>query len=118
MNRKATFESAADAAAAIAGKPEIAARIHALESMDTVITGLFTARCRLGLGLDEFARRMGITRRELERIEGGTDADLSPNQLKAYVRAIVAAVMEHIPGPAQTSPKARRMATKRAAVLA
>ena len=68
MNRKATFANAADAAAAIAGKPEIMARIHALESMDTVITGLFTARCRLGLGLDEFARRMGYVAERLGRI--------------------------------------------------
>lgn len=99
------FTDAADAGAYLCGDPAVADRVRELTAQSHTVLALTSARCRLGLGLDDFAGRMGITVEELTRLEEGTDADLSPNQLTGYVLALLAAAMPE-PQPRHSGPKA------------
>ena len=102
---KHVFTDAAAAAAHLGGDPAAADRVRELCAQSRAVFALTVARCRFGYGLDDFARRMGITRRELERIEEGTDADLSPRIIANYLVALVCPeVASPAVEPAQPSP--------------
>ncbi len=122
MKKTDAYDEVLTGFAELCGDPEMADRVRVDIARRAPVDALQSARCRLGLGLYYFARRMGIPRGELVRIEEGTDADLSQNQLGAYVRAVVAAVVERAPAtPKAAKPRAavpKRTAREKTSALA
>lgn len=114
MKTNDIYTDALDGFAKLTGNPELPAGVRELEARCRFVRGLTRARCRAGFGLDDFAARMGVPRAELERIEEGTDADLSMNQIAAYVLALVSALPAR-PGTAEEAPPApaRKTASRR-----
>lgn len=83
------IETFSDKTAQAYADPALAVELDALAASHSLLDTLQAARARLGVSFDEFAARMGVTPDELERIDSGTDADLSHNQIAAYVAALM-----------------------------
>ena len=89
MKKNLFTSDVAEAAAYLCGDPSVAQEIRDHAAACAMVDALQSLRCRLGFGLNDFARRMGISRTALVRIEEGTDADLSPRIIAAYLSALV-----------------------------
>lgn len=98
--------------AQLCGDPGMADRIRERRKQRRTTFSLQFLRCKAGYGLDDFARRMGISRRDLERIEEGTDADLSPRIIADYLAALVG--LEAVPAVPPPPPKRATAPRKRA----
>ena len=116
MNRKPRlYTDVAEAAADLCDDPGVADRIRERRNQRREVFALLSLRCGVGLDLDEFARRMGVSRADLERIEEGTDADLSPRMIADYLAAVASALPRAVPAtpPLKRATAPRKRATSR-----
>ena len=99
------------------GDPALAPELDALAQTHRMLDAFQAARVRLGVSFDECARRMGIGPDELEAIDSGTDADLSQNQIAAYVSALFPTAAPR-PARRRTATPAPREKRRRSPALA
>ncbi|HWR00472.1 MAG TPA: helix-turn-helix transcriptional regulator [Chlorobaculum sp.] len=85
---KHTFNSAADAFAALAGDENIKERIKEEASRTTIVDGLIRMRIQKGVSQKKLAERMKCTSSKISRFEAGTDDNLKLCEVRDYVSAL------------------------------
>lgn len=85
---KTRFSTAAEAAAALAGKPAVARRVRKRVEAARIVTELLALRTERGMMQAEVAKRMGCGQAKISKLEAGTDAQLSVGELCAYLKAL------------------------------
>ncbi|GEM_PF-710827 len=85
---KTRFSTAAEAAAALAGKPAVARRVRKRVEAARIVTELLALRTERGMMQAEVAKRMGCGQAKISKLEAGTDAQLSVSELCAYLKAL------------------------------
>lgn len=98
--------------------PALAPELDALAETHKLLDAFQAARVCMGISFDECARRMGIGPDELEAIDSGTDADLSHNQIAAYVSALFPLAVPRRPARRKTATPAPRGERRRVPALA
>jgi transcriptional regulator with XRE-family HTH domain len=82
------FKSTADAAAHLAGEPEVAKRVKSEIRRNELVSTLLQMRIDKGLTQEQIAERMGVNPSTVSRIESGNDRQLKWTDIVGYVAAL------------------------------
>ncbi len=107
---KTRFNTAADAAAALAGKRRVAQRVRQHVAASQVVSALLHLRTAHGITQTTIAKRMGCGQAKISKLEAGTDAQLSVADLRGYLGAL--GVDAHLVIDDKKQPVAQRIKQK------